>query len=209
MSNKLDWATTQSQLTSALDAASDPGIGIAQGLLSALDAAGNAYDQRYAATGVDAAKGAWLVAVQIVWNQADHAAQYVESLSGAPGPALSFNPYDASIELARLSAATNRLPPGSILTSFISIYATALSAAFAAQGGSVALYTDTVTTFLPRPIGGFGYRDSKGVIHPTPAEEEAAEAATRIVTTPSVRSLELTVKQAIDNATAWLALFNS
>jgi hypothetical protein len=188
MSNAIDWATAVANLTTAIGTATGADLAVGTALRDGppgttgqgLAAAGAAYDARYAAVGVDDAKGVWLAAAQAVWTQADHAARYAESLSGTPGPSLSFNAYDNSALVARLAKALAGLPSGSEVAADLAAQSAALAAVWSPPTHG------KITTYSSQP---------------TPAHY--------IATAPSVRTIELALVPQIAAATAWLALFNS
>jgi hypothetical protein len=229
VSNAIDWATTVANLTTAIGSATGADLAIGTALRDGppgttgqgLAAAGAAYDARYAAAGVDTAKGAWLAAAATAWNQADHGARYALSLSatGAPSP-LSFNAYDRTGLDAVLVAASKSLPTGSPLAADLTVYFAAFNTAWAgptsAQVGGYILavpgapspdaYVGPLVVFQPesQQHGFSGGRNPDGSIWSSP---DTSHGARWQVTGPSVREVELvTLLPQIASAQAWLAL---
>ena len=219
LSNQVDWLPTQTSVDAALATAVGADFTVGTTRRVTLYSAGMKYDGRFNTT-VNSSKGAWLAATQIVHDDADHAARYAESLVGAVGPPLTFDPYSNAAIIKRIDEISGKTSTTTV-KEMLAAHAGAVAQAYSGTTAAVDYFaplTQTVRAVIDffiilaakepgADLAALARRANVSVETLRNAVKfDGHPPATIFVVSPGLRTLELELLAAIAAANEWLAL---
>ncbi len=177
------------------------------------------YDGRFNST-VNTSKGAWLVATEVVHDDADHACRYAESLVGPVGPPLTFDPYSNAVILARIEDISGKTSTKTV-KEMLAAHSGAVSQAYSGTTAAVDYFAPVTQTLRAvvdifiilaarepgADLAALARRANVTVeTLKTAMKFDGNPPATTVVLSPGVRTLELELLAAMAAADEWLAL---